>query len=53
MVLTQFLSYQRYLLLKDANLRELSALSPQALLDGRYAKYRAIGSFTEQESSSL
>ena len=24
-----------------------------ALLDGRYAKYRAIGSFTEQESSSL
>lgn len=35
------------------HLRELSTLSDQALLDGRYAKYRAIGSFTEQESSSL
>jgi acetyl-CoA carboxylase carboxyl transferase subunit alpha len=29
------------------HLRELSTLSDQALLDGRYAKYRAIGSFTE------
>ena len=33
------------------HLDELVGLSPQALLDGRYAKYRAIGSFlTETES---
>jgi len=33
------------------HLDELVALSPQALLDGRYAKYRAIGSFLTEPAS--
>jgi acetyl-CoA carboxylase carboxyl transferase subunit alpha len=33
------------------HLTELSELSPQALLDGRYAKYRAMGSFLEQSEA--
>ena len=33
------------------HLDELVALSPQALLDGRYAKYRAIGSFLTETAS--
>ncbi len=34
------------------HLEELSALSPQQLLDGRYAKYRAIGAFLDTATTA-
>ncbi len=54
MVLTQFLSYQRYLLLKDANLRELSAQADltkeklQTVMTNNFSATQTLAFITEK-----